>query len=392
MSMLACPFCYERVDAKRLWFRCTGRGAPGKEPCKPQFDDARKRAIDSDEHVLPSFAPVGRSLRTPTSAVCPDCGSQTGVKVCPWCHTKLPPGFGEGHGPLIAMIGAKGTGKSVYLKVLSYQLRNDLRRQFEADVHLVGDAARQDVLDPGGDLFPSRNLYHGTAQATAGRREPIVFAWRRRHQRIGLTRDDVTYLSFYDTSGEDLNAETTTEDLRYLGAADGLILLLDPFSLPHARSLARLPEEAIRFHGAAIDVLARVTTSLRQAHALGGRKSVPIPIAVAFAKFDAFFGVLGDHHPLVQWPEAMPFYDEPAGRAVHEYVRGLLYDWRADAIDAHLTHQYKSFRYFAVSALGIEPDYTDDTVDNRGVRPFRVEEPLLWLLSRFGVVPTGGSS
>jgi hypothetical protein len=50
---------------------------------------------------------------------------------------------------------------------------------------------------------------------------------------------------------------------------------------------------------------------------------------------------------------------------------------------------YSAFRYFAVSALGAEPDYRRATVDEAGVQPFRVEEPLLWLLSRFDVVPVG---
>ena len=42
---------------------------------------------------------------------------------------------------------------------------------------------------------------------------------------------------------------------------------------------------------------------------------------------------------------------------------------------------------FAVSALGAPPDYANSIVDARGVRPFRVAEPLLWLLSQFQVIP-----
>jgi hypothetical protein len=67
----------------------------------------------------------------------------------------------------------------------------------------------------------------------------------------------------------------------------------------------------------------------------------------------------------------------------------MLHEYGADDIDALLMFNYKTFRYFAVSALGAAPDYATGVVDKAGVRPRRVEEPLLWLLSRFGVLGGG---
>ena len=397
MSKLACPFCYHRIDGRKLWFRCTGRGSPGKPGCKPQHDAARKEHIGIEENVLPAFAPpAGFTLRAPDNATCPFCGADSGVKVCPVCHTKLPATFGQGRSPLIAMVGAKRTGKTVYLKVLSHQLRKKLGRRFSADVRLTGDSqfqadGRADFIDPAGELFPDGKLYAQTAGTRTGRREPIVFAWRQVQRRPAFSRYDTTYLSFYDTAGEDLNTEGSVGNLRYLAAADALILLLDPFMIPQARDHVRLPAiEQKADRAAAVDVLGRVTDNLRATHKIGNRKNIPIPVAVAFAKIDAFFDVLGDHHPLVQRPKQSDHYDEALGQATHEHVRALLHQWEADDIDSHLTLNYKTFRYFAVSALGTEPDYDHDRVDERGVQPFRVDEPLLWLLSRFGVVETGG--
>ena len=43
---------------------------------------------------------------------------------------------------------------------------------------------------------------------------------------------------------------------------------------------------------------------------------------------------------------------------------------------------------FGVSALGAEPDYSSYTVAPGGVQPHRVEDPVLWLLSKSGTVPT----
>ncbi|MDP9793128.1 hypothetical protein J2S43_001640 [Catenuloplanes nepalensis] len=392
MTLASCPYCYERINPRRLWFRCTGRKAPGRQPCQPEFDRARKELTGIDELVLPSFPGPSRVFQAVNSATHEPCGAVSGIKVCPHCHSRMPATFGEGSSPLIAMAGAPHTGKSVYLRILADQLRNGMGRRFGADVRLSGDnqfrnnVGGSDFLNPAGELFPGGQLYAKTQQAAGGRREPIVFGWRRKR----LARYDTTFLSFFDTAGEDLSAQETVDNLRYLGAADALILLLDPFMIPQAREQITLPKTAYAAGDSTIDVLNRVTDNLRESRHLGGRKNIPIPVAVVFAKIDAFFEVLGADHPLVRRPEPGPYYDEAAGRVTHEYVRSLLAEWGADDVDYHLTHNYTRFRYFAVSALGAEPDYDNDVVDPRGVHPFRVDEPLLWLLSQFDVVPSRG--
>ncbi|GAA1635888.1 hypothetical protein [Actinoplanes couchii] len=390
---LACPYCYERINPRRLWFRCTGRKGPGRPACLPRHDPVRRELTGIDELVLPAFPAPGRLLGTVHSAVHEDCNTASGIKVCPHCHSRLPATFGEGDSPLIAMAGAPHTGKSVYLRILADQLRHGMGRRFDADVRLTGDeqfnneSGRADFLDVAGDLFPNGQLYAKTQAAVSGRRDPVVFAWRQR-RRIG--GHSTTFLSFFDTAGEDLAAMETVDNLRYLGAADALILLLDPFLIPRARQEINLPESAYKTRASTVDVLNRVTDNLRESRHLGGRKNIPIPVAVVFAKIDAFFDLWGQDHPLVRKPQPGPFYDETAGRATHEYVRAQLAEWGADDIDNHLIHNYKQFRYFAVSALGIEPDYDNDLVNPRGVHPFRVDEPLLWLLNRFNVVPGKG--
>ena len=115
-----------------------------------------------------------------------------------------------------------------------------------------------------------------------------------------------------------------------------------------------------------------------------------MPVAVVFSKIDAFFEVLGGHHPLLREPAVGPHYDEAVGRDTDEHVRSLLADLGADDLDAHLRAHYARYRFFAVSSLGAEPDYGRRVIDPGGVRPFRVDEPLLWLLNRFKVVPRRG--
>jgi hypothetical protein len=394
MSKLACPYCYRRINARRLWYQCTGRGTPGRPGCAVQRDARRQEQTGYADASRPVFAPRTAAPVVPRQATCPTCGGMTGIRVCPNCHTPLSTNFGDAGSPLIAMIGAKGTGKTVYLTVLAHELRTGLRRRFGADVRLTGDAqggfksALQWLEQNVDTVFTQRQLFEETPAATAGRREPLVFEWRQERRLAGvLPQFRTSFLSFYDTAGEDLTNQSRAHDLAYLGAADALILLLDPFMLPQARDRIKLPPEAITSTESTIDVVGRITEQLRASHGTRSRGRIKQPLAVAFAKVDAFFEELTPDDPLLRSPPALPLYDETIGKATHEHIRALLTEWGGDDIDDHLRHNYRSYRYFAVSSLGAPPDYQQRRVESGGVRPHRVDEPLVWLLSRFGVVP-----
>jgi hypothetical protein len=133
-------------------------------------------------------------------------------------------------------------------------------------------------------------------------------------------------------------------------------------------------------------VLTRITEMLRTSYGVPARRKITVPLAVVFSKIDAFYQMLGEDHPLLRQPDVGPSYDEAVGRDTDDHMRALLTELDADDVDTHLRAQYRTFRYFAVSSLGAEPDYAGNRVDPRGVRPFRVDEPLLWLLSQFKII------
>jgi hypothetical protein len=388
MAKLACPYCYHRIPAQRLWYQCSGQAAPGFKACTPTRDADRERETGYVLPARPAYGPQRNKLiPAPRKEMCPTCRGSSGVRVCPCCHTPLSVNFAESTSPLIAMVGAKNTGKTVYLTVLSQELRTGLRRRFGADVRLSGD---QPAGAGGADLYTNRKLFEQTARTMDGRRDPMVFEWRQERQLLGRQVFKTSFLSFYDTAGEDLISQSGVHDLQYLGAADALILLLDPFMLPQARDRVRLPEDAVKEGEPTIDVLSRITETLRVAHDVKAKHKISIPVSVAFAKIDAFYDTLGSDHPVLQTPPGGPDYDDTSGNAVHEHIRALLHEWGADDVDTHLRFNYANFRYFAVSALGAQPNYTTKEVDAGGIRPHRVDEPLVWLLSKFGVVPMRG--
>lgn len=396
MTTVACPYCYHRIDVAKLRFQCTGRPAPGRTGCKRGTDDTRQRLTGFSGASLPTFPPPeSRSPLPQRLAPCPDCYGPSGIRVCQVCRTPLPANFADSRSPLIGMVGGKNAGKTVYTTVLAHELRHNIRRRFAADIWFAGDQQGESGSVSGWlkeyeqSLFDKSTLFESTAGARNGIKVPLVLQWRQPGRNV-LGRDThrTTTLSFYDAAGEDMTSQEFVNGQAYLSSADALIVLLDPFQLPGAHDRITVPGSSRSDAEPPLSVLTRITTLLRSSHGVGGRRKITTPIAVVFSKIDAFYRTLGAGHPLLCRPDAGPFYNEANGRDTDEHLRALLTDLDADDIDAHLRLHYKKFRYFTVSSLGAEPDYDRKAIDPGGVRPFRVDEPLLWLLGLFKIIET----
>jgi len=388
MFQVTCPFCYHRINWLYLLFVCSGPNAPGYPHCKQDVDPVRRKEAHSEEPMYPVFSifpPQLSWLPTPRQARCPHCRGRTGQHACPACHTPLPANFGGGFSPVIALIGATKTGKTVYLTVGANHLRTVLRDRFTADVSLCGDAAHKWLNDNVDAIFVRLKLPELTEQPD-GRSEPLVFQWRRRSGRVRRSFRS-SYLSFLDTAGESLGTQRGVTELEFLTSVDAFILLLDPFTLPGAGARVVPPEAVGSTAADAFSVLTQVTNAVRDAEGVRRGSRSKKPMAVAFAKIDTFRAELGADHPIFAAEADGPWHDEKASRAHHESVQELLLNWGGSNIDDHMKANYKNYRYFALSSLGRPPDYETFTVAKGGVRPMRVADPLVWLLSWYKVVP-----
>jgi GTPase SAR1 family protein len=383
-----CPFCFQRIDPSRLWFQCLGRG---NTECKKSVDEARKKLTKSERETYPTFPPPEKVTGP---GKCPECGGKTNLRACPECHTALPSDFADSKSPMLGLVGSKGSGKTVLMTVLVKQLKDVVGKRYDAAIRLATDnpdghqglsdyqANREAPLYKERVLPPTTNVLAARGHAT-----PLLLRWQQETTRMGRASVRSTLLSFIDTAGEDLNDVSTTLTLQYLSVCDGLIVVLDPFALPGARARLQLPDAAINVDDdAPLDVVANITEMLKVEHNIRKRKKISIPVAVVFTKIDAFFPTLDRGNPLMTGTPGIPGYSNADGQAVHEHMLALLHDWNAQDIDTHMRFNYADFRYFGVSALGAEPNYETRTVAAGGVRPHRVEDPVLWLLSKSGTV------
>jgi hypothetical protein len=128
--VLACPYCYNRFAEKDIVFRCTGQPSRGGPGCEPEPDQHLISWLSYAAPLPPAFNADGRRLR----ASCPRCRGESTHRLCPHCHSRLPVHFGKVDARLIAMIGAKQSGKTVFMTVLIHELMHRVGRILDAAV------------------------------------------------------------------------------------------------------------------------------------------------------------------------------------------------------------------------------------------------------------------
>ncbi|MFI6902305.1 hypothetical protein ACIBKY_13660 [Nonomuraea sp. NPDC050394] len=378
--MITCPYCFTKVAPGRIAFRCLGAGGRAKG-CAPRPDTVlgafRGGAGDP---VLP---PVFTARRAGRRAACPSCSRESAWRVCPSCHSRLPAEYCANPGKIVALVGAKHAGKSTYIAVLVHELMNRVGEELHSSIVPCDDRTieryKQDFAGP---LYGERKLLLSTQSAVASPRDPLVYLFTRTVGRLRRRTASLT-LVLFDTAGEDLRQREMSElHLRYLSAADAVIFLLDPLELPGAHAAltgaarARSGTLAGDLMSDQMDVVARVTELLR-----GKSGKLTIPAAVALSKIDELRESMERQSALHRAREPIGALDLDDRDAVDEQVRSLLHQWEAGMIDRYLQQHYTTYALFGLSALGSVPE--GEAVARSGIRPYRVEDPLLWLLYRF---------
>ncbi|MEU5883575.1 hypothetical protein [Spirillospora sp. NPDC047279] len=387
---VTCPYCFAVVPPQKVAFRCRGR-AGQRAGCEPVLDErlAAYTGSTASASLPPVFAASGRRSR----ATCPDCGQDTGSRVCPECHNPLPSAYCDSPGRIVALVGAKNAGKSTYIAVLLHELMNRVGTELDASLVACDDRTieryKRDFARP---LLEERRLLPTTASAATGPREPLVYLLTR--SRAGgrfarsRTRNESLALVLFDTAGEDLRSREVRDlHLRYLEAADAIIFLVDPLELPGARAeVADEPRDAPSDDpdSEPINIIARVTEALRDRNGTRPGDRLRVPVAVALTKIDALRPGLLRQSALHRSRGGAGVLDLDDREAVDEQVRAMLHDWQAGRLDLYLRQQYAEYALFGLSALGGVP--RDGKVGAGGVRPYRAEDPLLWLLYRFGML------
>ena len=393
---MLCPFCFDDFPLREVEFRCISPPAKCLWETDTTFEDKWKDSTPMGK-VIEAKARRGRN------AVCPDCKGESSKRLCPKCHSELPGGFGDVASYIFAVIGAKQTGKSHYIAVLidwirrhGGQLDIGLLAANDATIKRYNDHFYKPVFEDGKTIGATQS---GTG-AGAPVRQPLVYRLNvfegRDSRNEGIKK--AAFLVFFDTAGEDLDAEVTMETVnKYIYRSAGIVLLVDPLQIEEVRkkleNKVALPERNAETR----DILARTTNLVRNSPQWQGlRGKVPIPIAVTFSKIDAVEGLVRLAMPENRVSREEANHDGGIDLADQRLVSGEMEslvrsEWGGDLI-VDGVRNWEQFAFFGVSALGCNPadTVTGNRIEERD--PRRVEDPFVWLLYVNGLIGTASDS
>lgn len=367
MKTIICPYCFEKISAADLIFVCEKCGS-----------DLGKRMAN-------------KSMR------CNHCSLNTTSLKCPECKEILPQSVDELSDVIIAIIGAKESGKSHYIAVLVEQIKK-LYKQFGWNlVALTTDTTRRyraEFYDP---LFKD----HRTIDATQeGIRKPLLYSLRFR-KKFGLFNRRIM-LAFFDTAGEELDRMIHEMDNinRYIYNASGIICLLDPLQLDSVRQELEprigkkaLPQKNTDTETVLTNVRSLIQHGFKSQGRSFGNSKIPIPLALAFSKIDVLktddpnaSPVLFDKtsSPIFQPTRHNGVFSQEQFKNIHDYLDTWLHEVDTSQSIIQPCLEFEKVGFFACSALGHNPQETQTLKQDPA--PLRVEDPFLWILRQKGLI------
>lgn len=367
-----CPFCFAKFQMKEAWFRCRS------PKCATEVDMplSRHRGVPNTR-ANKALDPTTVKRRGHEAECDVDtCRQPTSVRICPHCHSTLPPQFDNVDSRILAVVGGRNAGKSHYIATLVDQLRKVWCPRMNIQFRPVFDTTtlnyRQNYYEP---VYQKKQVLPQTQQAAANPviREPLIYRMEFPRTLLGAP---ALNLVLFDAAGEDLqNADLMAIYNRYILHASGIISLINPLGLQSiCERLGVEPDEGEM----PLETQDRMITSLNPKPG----KPIKIPTAFVLAKADELRPIVNDSAsfldpgPIGQVPSA----DELM--ANDEDIRAHLADWGEEAL-LNSGRKFKTHGYFAASALGHAPDMSALTIPG-AISPSRVCDPVFWLLSQLG--------
>lgn len=310
---------------------------------------------------------------------CPECSKPAATLVCPHCHNEIPKEMVDANITVVSMIGVSGVGKTHYVTVLLKRALNNLAR-FGISTRRLGEQTfrRMDenynkYLDSDTPLVIPRTV---TAMANTEIKYPWIFVLDRRRKGIFSSSLDSTYLVIYDAAGEDfLSADLIHTNVANISESDGWVFLLDPLQFPRLRQ--KLPQnlrpDAVSDQTAAIERAYNFVRSKKNT------SMIKKPVAMTMTKIDVLETNLPDTPAHIFRNRN---YKDPADMEgisqTDGVIRRLIEENMQDNFVSQVENYFQKSMFFGISALGSSPD--EGRVIN-GLKPLRLEDPILWLLS-----------
>lgn len=383
----ACPYCFTRLGREEVVYRCTsGRCHPAPDPQATALAGYEVATTRMYRQVL------SETVKTlPADLPCGLCGGTCTQEVCPACHRDLPEQWRNRRVFTMAMAGARGSGKSVYIAVAV----ETLIRYAQARGRTVGPetTGTQEVYASRyyKPLYRENKVVEGTPPIAAGgayQRDPLIWSVVGGPERLSIVMRDL--------SGEDVEKLAgVRQDFSFIDRADLVVFLFDPLMLESVRQVLAgvIPDvDAHRLGARPGEVLPRILAqtgsgtarlalviskfdSLHQLPRVSDSRAAILANPAAHFNQDATMRrtVLAPDRAAAEFEEDSRFLDAEV-RALFDRINEESVTLVAD--QAARDGRIAAVRHFAVSAVGESPRHPDQ-LTQRGISPFRVLDPIL---------------
>jgi GTPase SAR1 family protein len=377
-----CPYCFEDISIKKLHYLCTNRD------CKVSEDDElHAKWLD-----LPSFIRNQHVVtHHPKDEKCDLCRRTLNRRLCPECHNTLPQGIEDVEGIMLAVIGPKKVGKSVLITVLIQYLKTAFAKEFGTSLHAADENTSTKSLEDYKRMYENHQTPSGTTsgKADVNTRRPLVYYLKFINSKKTIS------LVFFDTAGEDMDNE---DDMlivnKYIAKASGIIFLVDPLQIPYVKKRIRV-DNPPREESNMATILGRACNIIRSIRKMRQKDVIKTPLAVAFTKCDVIIRdpesseestvVLGSDSSLTI-DRKKGVYDSVNFKQISAEIESYIDNITEGEFTQVVKANFSEYQYFALSALGSNP--ATDRID-RKISPVRIEDPLIWLLHKNGMIKKG---
>ena len=366
-SEVVCPICWETSHVEDMLF-CL-------------FGDVEKSDAKFVKREIPWHLRATRGIRKPVLKFpTDDSGRKLACKVCPNLKHpigphQLPVSAGNQRSLIIGLLGASRSSKTTYITALHRVIRDRVSKDFSVSLTPSTDATTTNIQLNDDLLF--RQLKKLPATVPGKVTPPFVFDLSVSGIVWGEERSRSVGLVFCDTAGENLDDPALVQAwMPYLRLASGIIFLLDPLQIPNVQK--RLPGGGAGQGG----------TAPPDQTILSVRDLLPdgnTPTAITLAKCDVLRDI-GLIEPNRLW-NMSEHHVQAFNRELHDDMAGMMRELvmeTAPSVHQTAVNAFPHHAFFGVSATGA----ADKLGQYPYVVPWRVEDPLLWLLSELEVIPT----
>lgn len=419
-QQVVCPHCWHSLYGDQALYISRHPGLIGDPVVSP---DAQKR-----------FSPK-EIQQDRTGAVLDPNGWEMTDRACPLCHLQIPSELLSRKPLFISVVGSPQSGKTYFLTAMMHILRTELAQSFAFSLH---DSDSHDApaflehekklffaADPNEPTYLEKTQERGDSYNTVkpdGTTEvllpkPFIFSLQPTETNIALPRHGDRLrqsIVLYDNAGESFalmmdRRGTNNRVTEHLSECNGVMFALDPLQDPTARTglMAGSQDPQLRER---VQTHRQVTILAEMIHRIRRYRRIPegvrfdVPLAVCVLKYDAWkplvcysaardgeFGTrrVIDDTSVEFFPQrGIAGLDVEEINAISLLVRKFINEQLGAEFVALAEANFKTVRYFPISALGCSPNLVGDhlMVVPSKMRPFRVTHPLLWLLWRWGLI------